>query len=244
VTDLGRRPTPVAIRAIERRTRARLSRGAGDLLPVVRVAESVAHARGIVGEGLWRLLRRLQPGLHQPLSQLPAAPGTAAVRIRGVIEAIGPTFETPGCRGGAVFARTIFVNRIVNEARPGDPRSVSDELRGVDFHVRLDSGERVEVAAGDVRLPGSPRRVLRPNLSELVRRGGDDKGGFLLGLRPLALVPLVREQALHAGDTVEAVGVLLREVAVAGAAISGRGTPLVTRLVPPAPRKPVWVWRA
>lgn len=229
-----RRPTPVATRVIERRTRARAARGPWELLPVELAAEGVAHAGRLVGRGFWRLMQRLQLGTRAPLGQLPGALGAATVRIRGVVEPLGPVFETPGSPLGVVFARTIFLN----QPRPAQPSSLSDELRGVDFHIRLASGERVEVAAADVRLPGAPRRVFRPNLAELERRGGDGKRSLLLGLPPL-----VREQRLRVGDTVEALGVLLRQIAPGGEAISGRGTPLVTRLVPPPGGKHLWVWR-
>jgi hypothetical protein len=164
-----------------------------------------------------------------------AVAGEDPVRIRGVIEAIGPVFATPGSAPGVVFARTIFLN----QPRPAQPRSVSDELRGIDFHIRLHSGERVEVAAADVRLPGGPRRVFRPNIAELERRGGDGRRSWLLNLPPF-----VREQRLRAGDAVEALGVLQRQVDPTGEAISGRGTPLVTRLLPPPGGKHLWVWRA
>jgi len=239
VNEHARRLTPLANRAIERRTRARTSWGAGELLPFLLVAEGVAHAGRLVGRGVSGMLQRLQLGTRRPLDQLPdpaAISGSAGpVRIRGVIEAIGPAFATPGSAQGVVFARTIFLN----QPRPAQPRSVSDELRGVDFHIRLGSGERVEVAAADVRLPGGPRRVFRPNLPELERRGGDGRRSLLL-----KLPPFVREQRLRAGDPVEALGLLQRQVDPTGVAISGRGTPLVTRLVPPPGGKHLWVWRA
>jgi hypothetical protein len=225
-------------RMIERRTRARTTRGAGELLPLMLVAAGVLQAGRLVGRGVRGVMQRLQLGARRPLDCLPAEPGagTSTVRIRGVIEALGPVFETPGSSSpGVVFARTIFLN----QPRPAQPRSVSEELRGVDFHIRLASGERVEVAAADVGLPGGPRRVLRPNLPELERRGGDGRPSLLLK-RP----PFVREQRLQQGDVVEALGVLQRQVAPSGAAISGRGTPLVTRLVPPPGAKQLWVWRA
>jgi hypothetical protein len=228
-----RRPTPLGTRVIERRTRARARLGAGDLLPVVLVAEGVAHAGRFLGRSALQIARRLHLDRRAPLLQLPAAGDPATVRLRGVVEPIGPVFETPGSPQGVVFARTIFLN----QARPGQPRSISDELRGVDFHIRLDSGERVEVAAAHVRLPGAPRRVFRPNLPELQRRGGDGQRSLLLGLPPF-----VREHRLRAGDTVEALGVLLREVAPAGEAISGRGTPLLTRLVPAPGGTHLWIW--
>jgi hypothetical protein len=200
-------------------------------MPVVLVVEGVAHAGRLVGRGLWRLLRQLNLGPRVPLGQLPARVGTAPVRVRGVIEAIAPPFETPGSPPGVVFARTIFRN----QPRAAEPPTISDEVRGVDFHITLASGERIEVAAADVRLPGSPRRVFRPNLAELERRGGQ-------GRARAGWPPLVREQCLRVGDTVEALGVLLRQVAPEGAAISGRGTPLVTRLVPPPGGKHLWIW--
>jgi hypothetical protein len=236
VNEPARRLTPLASRAIERRTRARTTWGAGELLPFLLVAEGVAHAGRLVGRGVSRMLQRLQLSARRPLDQLPDPTASAGpVRVRGVIEAIGPAFATPGSALGVVFARTIFLN----QPRPAQPRSVTDELRGVDFHIRLGSGERVEVAAADVRLPGGPRRVFRPNLVELERRGGDGRRSLLL-----KLPPFVREQRLRAGDPVEALGMLQRQVDPTGHAISGRGTPLVTRLVPPPGGKHLWVWLA
>lgn len=231
----ARRPTPVASRVIERRTRARVSRGTLELLPVMLTAEVLLRGGRWLGRGFARLLRRARLGTQPPLGQLPQTLDGRPVRIRGVVEAIGPVFESPGSAESVVFARTIFLN----QPRPAQPRSMSDELRGVDFHIRLDSGERVEVAAAEVRLAGAPKRIFRPNLPELQRRGGDDRRSLILGLPPL-----VREQSLHVGDTIEALGVLQRQVAPAGEAVSGRGTPLVMRLLPPTGTKHLWVWRA
>jgi hypothetical protein len=229
-----RRPTPVASRVLERRTRTRTRGIPSEVLPVAWLMEGAVWLARVFGRGVVDLARGLRLGMAPPLAQLPPAPAGEPVTVRGVIEPLAPTFATPGARAEVVFARTIFANR----ERPGQPRTLSDELRGVDFNLRLASGELVEVAAAEVHLLGTPRRVFRANLAELERRGGDTRDSLLF-----RLPPFVREHHLLSGDHVEAFGLLVRQVAPGGEAVSGRGTPLVTRLVPPTGTKHILVRR-
>ena len=132
-----------------------------------------------------------------------------------------------------MFARSIFATRPAYQHLAA---TTNDETRGVDFQIRLPSGETVQVAARQVRLHDGPTRIWRPNLAELARRGGDLEPSLIL-----RLPPMVREVAVHPGDRVEAAGVLVREVAPGGQAALGRGTPLVTRLVPSPGASHVWL---
>jgi hypothetical protein len=232
--------TPLGSRVIERRTRSRASYGADELLPFLLLRDGLLSAGRGLGSGIATFLRRLSLAGRPPLHGLPADLGSSAgpVRLRGEVEVIVPGFESPGSKQPVVFARSLFLN----QPRPGHPRSLSDEMRGVDFRLRLPSGERVEVAAADVRLDARPARIPRPNLEELHRRGGDMDPPLLAGLGGLA--GLVREANLRPGDTVEALGVLVRQVNPGGDAVTGRGTPLVTRLVPGPGERWLWIQRA
>ena len=227
----SRQATP----AVERRTRRRASKSAADLLPLAW--RDAATGTGLrLSQGIMEIWERFRFGGAGPLSQVPIqiAATAGVVRLRGVLKAHGTAFVTPGSTKPAVFARTIFLHR----ERLGQPRSFSDELRGLDFCVLLDSGESVEVAAADVRLSDSPRIVSRPNLDELARRGGE--AGDPASLDP---TPQVREARLCDGDFVEVSGVLVRDVKPQGKAAFGRGTPLVVRLAPPPGGKGVSVRR-
>ncbi|HEY0715795.1 MAG TPA: hypothetical protein VGF45_24135 [Polyangia bacterium] len=221
--------------SVERRTRRRADKGAAQLLPAGwREAATGTGLR--LSEGITEIWERFRYGgagpLHHVPSELDHAPGV--VRLRGVIEAGGGGFATPGSSRPAIFARTLFLHR----EQLGQPRSFADELRGVDFRIRLASGERVEVAAADVRLADPPAIVGTPNLDELARRGGE--AGDPNALDP---TPRVRESRLCEGDTIEVCGVLVREVKPGGQGAFGRGTPLVVRLAPPPGAKSLSVRR-
>jgi hypothetical protein len=236
-TQPERRLTPLGSRVIQRRTRTRASYGVHELVPLMLVRDGLLGLGRGLGGGVSSLLRRLRLAARSPLAALPADLGGAqsgAVRIRGVVEAQVPGFETPGSHTPVLFARTLFLN----QPRPGHPRSLSDEVRGVDFTLTLPSGERVELAAADVRLGARPGRIMRPNLEELGRRGGDGRQSLVPGLPAF-----VRETHLRQGDTVEVLGVLVRQANPGGEAF-GRATPLVTRLVPATGHKWLWIERA
>jgi hypothetical protein len=238
---LGTAPTarPGAGRLIERRARlpirplpeeiVRIFIALAPLLDVARLA--------LLGGG--RLARRASLAAVPRRDQVVAAGEESpaeTVRLRGRAEAPGSAgFETPGGIEPALFARTIYLMRSAYR-RPLS--TYADETRGLDFAIRLASGELVQLAADDVRLHDAPRRVNRPNLAELGRRGGHSRRSWLFGLPPY-----VREVAIRAGDTVEATGLLVREVGPRGEGPMGRGTPLVPRLVPAPGSRYVWVRR-
>ncbi len=219
-----RRGTPMQSRVVERRLRTRAGRVPSEMLPLALLAETVVLAGRLIGRGFTELGDWLSLPQRPALRHLPPENTLTPLRVRGTLVARGPSFETPGSPSPVLFARTIFVNR----EHPGQPRTISDELRGSDLAIRLPSGELLEISAQVIRLSGIPRRIPAPNLAELARRGGDHRSGPLFGL------PSVREQSVAEGDTVEAVGLVVREVAPAGDAAFGRGTPLVARLVPRA----------
>jgi hypothetical protein len=226
---------PTGPASVERRTRRRADKGPSQLLP--QGWREAATDTGLrLSEGITEIWERFRYGGAGPLNQVPtaldAAPGV--VRLRGVIEAQGQGFVTPGSMRPAIFARSIFLHR----EQLGQPRSFADELRGVDFRLRLASGEWVEVAAADVRLADPPAIVPRPNLDELARRGGE--AGDPNALDP---TPRVRECRLCEGDTIEVCGVLVRDVKPQGQGAFGRGTPLVVRMAPPPGAKTLSVRR-
>jgi hypothetical protein len=244
----GRRPgTPVlgtalttrsGGRLIERRTRSRVRplpeevfRVFAALAPVFDLLRAALLGAGrIARRGRLRSLPLLDPVAGREERQ------PEVVRLRGRVENSAVAgFETPGASEPALFARSIY---LVRSAYRRALTTYADETRGLDFSIRLASGESVQLAARDVRLHDAPRRVTRPNLAELGRRGGHCDRSWLLGLPPF-----VREVAIRAGDTVEAAGMLVREVAPQGEGVLGRGTPLVARLVPPPGSPYLWVRR-
>jgi hypothetical protein len=228
-------------RVVERRTRRRVVPSPSEVFMLYLVTAPLVAAVQAGARLLGQLARRARlealprvDGVSAPLAESLASPEAAEeVRVHGWVEALAPPFETPGSTVPAVFARSIFATRPAYQHLAA---TYNDETRGVDFQIRLPSGEVVQLNARQVRLHDSPTRVWRPNLVELARRGGDLEPSLLL-----RLPPLVRELAVHPGDRVEAAGVLVREVAPMGQAVLGRGTPLVTRLCPSPGASHVWL---
>jgi hypothetical protein len=226
---------------LERRTRRRVTPSPSEvfMLEVVTVPVFEAVQAGIRWIG--QLVRRVRietlprvDGVLSPLNERVAGEQPPEeVRLHGRVEALAPPFETPGSPVPAVLARSIYVTR---PAYQHQSATYNDETRGVDFLIRLASGEKVQLHARQVRLHDNPTRVWQPNVAELQRRGGDADRTPVL-----RLPPLVREVAIHPGDRVEAVGVLVREVAPAGEAVLGRGTPLQTRLLPRPGAHHLWL---
>jgi hypothetical protein len=229
------RPAASQGRVIERRRRSRVRPGPDELFVLYLVLSPFVALGGSAIRGAGKLLRRLRNASLPQLDRLADAADGATVRVRGAIEPLGPGFETPGQKEVAVFARSIYV---VPPVYRRETATYADETRGIDFVIRLPSGEALNVSARDVRLEDSPRRSRSLNLTELVRRGGQADRSPILRRRPL-----VREAILRAGDRVETSGVLVREVAPRGEAPLGRGTPLVSRLVPAAGTSYLWVRR-
>src|SRR5688572_21410459 len=229
------RPTASQGRVIERRRRSRVGPAPDELFVLYLVLSPFVSLGGSALRGAGRLVRRLRAAGLPRLGRLADATDGEAVRVEGVIEPLGPCFETPGQKDLAVFARSIYV---VPPVYRRETATYADETRGIDFVIRLPSGEAVNVFARDVRLDDSPRRSRSLNLTELVRRGGQADRSPILRRRPV-----VREAVLRAGDRVEVSGVLVREVAPRGEALLGRGTPLVSRLVPAGGTGYLWVRR-
>jgi len=228
-------------RVLERRTRRRVVPSPSEVFMLYLVTAPLVAAVQAGARVLGQLARRARlealprvDGISAPLSESLASSAAAEeVRVHGWVEPLAPPFETPGSTVPAVFARSIFATRSPYQHLAP---TTNDETRGVDFQIRLPSDETVQVAARQVRLHDSPTRVWRPNLAELARRGGDLEPSLIL-----RLPPMVREVAVHPGDRIEAAGVLVREVAPTGQAVLGRGTPLVTRLVPSPGASHVWL---
>jgi hypothetical protein len=228
-------------RVIERRTRTRVRPFPDEIFLLFLVAAPLAAAVRASARGMAQLARRLHmaslPRLDQldQLDQHDLTGSPTLVRVSGQVEPLAPAFETPGQMGNAVFARSIFV---IPPAFRRQTATYTDETRGVDFSIRLRSGEHVQVAARDVRLHDQPRRMWSPNVAELQRRGGHAERSLFL-----RMPPFVRESVVQPGDLVEAAGVLVREVAPDGEAALGRGTPLVTRLRPAPGATHLWLRR-
>lgn len=225
-------PGRVHGRLIERRRRSQGRQGTDEhLVLYLCLAPFVALGDGAL-TGAARFLRRLRAATLPRLERLADVPPQAeSVRVEGSIVPLGPGFETPGHKAPAVFARSIFV---VPTPYRRDAATYTDETRGTDFCIRLPSGETISVFARDVRLEDPPRPSRAPNLAELARRGSQ------VGERGR---PMVREAVLRPGDRIEVYGVLIRQVAPQGHALLGRGTPLITRLVPPSGASHLWVRR-
>jgi hypothetical protein len=223
---------------IERRTRSPVRPVPDQILVLfLALAPFLDLARAaLLGAG--RLARRARLDALPRLRQV-AGPDDASgqiVRLRGRVEVPGTSgFETPGGTEPAIFVRSIY---LVRSAFRRGLSTYADETRGLDFSIRLASGESVQLTARDVRLHDAPRRVPQPNLAELHRRGGQYKRSWFLGLPPF-----VREMAIRIGDTVEAAGMLVREVGPHGEGAMGRGTPLLIRLVPPPGSPHLWMRR-
>jgi hypothetical protein len=228
----------MAGKLIERRSRSRIRPVPDEVLRVFLVLTPLLDlARAALGVG--RFARRARLGalpLLEPGAKRAEEARGEMVRLRGKVEASeGAGFETPGGVEPALFARSVY---LVRSAFRRPLTTYADEIRGLDFSIRLPSGESVQLDARDVRLHDRPRPVARPNLAELGRRGGHFQRSWLLGLPPF-----VREVAIRAGDTVEAAGMLVREVGPQGEGPLGRGTPLVARLVPAPGSSYLWVRR-
>jgi hypothetical protein len=221
-------------RLIERRSHSRVRPMPDELFRLFAALSPLLDLARAALLGAGRMARRARLEAVPRRDRVPPAAGQV-VRLRGRVEAPGATgFETPGTTEPVLFARSIYL--VKSAFRRSLSTSYADETRGLDFAIRLPSGESVQLAAPQVRLHDAPRRVTRPNLAELGRRGGQCERTWLLGLPPF-----VREVAIRAGDTVETAGMLVREVGPQGDGPLGRGTPLVVRLVPPPGTPYLWV---
>ena len=223
-------------RVIERRRRSRVRPAPDELFVLYLCLAPFVAIGGGAFHGAARFFRRLRAASLPRLERLGEAPerDAAPVRVEGEIVPLGPGFQTPGQSQLAVFARSIFV---VPAPHRRETATYTDETRGVDFCIRLPSGETVNVFARDVRLEDPPRPSREPTLAELARRGGQAPA------TPRGRASLVRESVLRPGDRVEVSGVLVRQVAPQGQALIGRGTPLITRLMPPPGAGHLWVRR-
>lgn len=110
----------------------------------------------------------------------------------------------------------------------------ADEIRGVDFHLDLASGERVTISVRGALLLDRPRRTRRPPACG--RLSVETLPSGFARLRSEALSPASfwswaramgqRESAIAPGDQIEVCGVLDRQVDPAGDAPPGRQPPM------------------
>jgi hypothetical protein len=143
----------------------------------------------------------------------------SAVRVVGVI-APGPTI--PSLFGGipCVLSRNALAS--------------ADELRGLDFTLQLEDGQRISVSVRDAHLMNQPEPLDAPPVCGPVAvdpRTVDDPRPRLISA--LHRKPPMfqrrrrpREFAVGPGDKVEVVGIIHHEVAPDGVAAPGRHTPM------------------
>jgi hypothetical protein len=159
------------------------------------------------------------------------APSGSAVRVEGTVAADQPAFPS-------LFQGTPCV--LARSARGG-----ADELRGIDFMLSLDDGQRLRVAVRDAHLHDLPQPIDGPP------RCGPVYASFLSGAERvprltsglLQQVPFVqralplREVTVGPGDRVEVTGLIHHEVAPDGLATPGRQPPMrhVLRSAPHPP---------
>jgi hypothetical protein len=159
-----------------------------------------------------------------------ALPSTSVVRIRGRVQGIGEAFQPPGESQPVIFAHTEFPQPTGVGRRTVRFR---EDVRGVFLQIHLATGASVRIAPEAVRLVDGEKSV--PEVGDGIRyQLGAPWAGLLRGR--------LRRSILRAGDLVEAVGKLEREVGVEGVAAPGRGVPMIQWLVP-AWKGGVWIRR-
>lgn len=197
----------------------------GELTELVVLGSLVTA--GVLAEqapGWWRSLR---------IARCPTWDGTdpppgGAVKVSGTVRAVGEPFTIPGEDEPVIFSHTFHPGARKHGTRG---RSRREDVRGLTLEIDLSSGVTVRIAPQAVRLVG--REVSVRELGPSVRaRLGAPSGGLLKGK--------LRRRTLRQGDRVEAVGQLVRDVNVQGAASPGRGVPMLHWLVP-AWKGGVWI---
>lgn len=148
------------------------------------------------------------------------APPVGVVRVTGRLRALGEPFLTPGESQPVVYSRTRF-----RQADPyGRPTYLHrEDVRGLFLEVELPGDACVRIAPETVVL--LEHETLVPEVGSEARwKLGAAWEGWWRGK--------LRRSILRAGDTVEAVGQVVREVNDQGVAGPGRGVPMMQWLVP------------
>jgi hypothetical protein len=155
-------------------------------------------------------------------------PPAGAVRVIGRVRAVGEPFLLPGETRPVIYARTSFTEGKAD----GKPGKVDrEDVRGVTLAIDLPAQISVRIAPEAVRLLDKESAV-----PEVGRWARSQLGAAWLGRSKGKL----RRRSLREGDRVEAVGELVRDVSVDGAASPGRGVPMLHWLVP-AWKGGVWI---
>jgi hypothetical protein len=173
------------------------------------------------------LLTHLLDELGPPGAQAPAAP----IRLVGIVEPSGELFDAPGTDRKVVYARTLFRESDLGN-RPSEV--AREEIRGVPFRIRLDTGTIVNLPPAEVHLADRPERLR--NVSPDILRS---LGAALRGTLCRRESPFL-QATLAPGDRVEVVGQLNAQVHVDGTAGPSRPTPLAHAMAPPGSGA-IWV---
>lgn len=193
-------------------------------------AASVSMLLGLrANRGHRRFKRRLRDVVPLPVVDGGAHDPRRLVKLEGTV-APGPTI--PSLFGGVpcVLSR--------------NAQGWADELRGLDFTLLLDDGQRVAVSARDAHLMNPPVAITGPPACGPVTASRDLIEGPVRLISTLHHQPTTwprprrpREVTVAPGDRVEVTGFLNQEVSPDGTAAPGRQTPLrpILRSGPDAP---------
>ncbi len=179
------------------------------------------------------LLRRLQlRRLRRIAPWHPGQPSSAyRARVVGRIEPAASILAATGSRTPSVYCRVIYYEARSN----GKPSHVMrEDVRGVPFHVRLETGEALRIDPAAIHLLESPTRLER-EVDPLVLRA--------LGAATRGRGARMYETTLAPGDRIEAIGRIVREVSPSGTSGPGCGTAMVSTLEP-ADGGRILIWRA
>jgi hypothetical protein len=160
---------------------------------------------------------------RQRARDLPALSDQPAGQLLRLVGTVSPQPTVPALFSGT--PAVLFRNRI----------GQADETRGIDFEVKLDSGERLKVSVRDAFLLDPPRRYLGPPVCGPVSNDPatrDSPGRLRSDLFTMPrwwyrrFEPRLHETHVAPGDRIELCGLLDHEAAPDGQAAPGRGVPL------------------
>lgn len=178
---------------------------------------ALVHSRRI---RLRRRMARLQATAPNGERTYLEAPDGTLLRVTGTVVAVRAAFPSLFRGVPCVLSRSALGG--------------ADELRGIDFDLRLDDGQQIRVAVRDAHVVDEPTAIdgpprCGPVYSDML--AGSDRAPRLMSAvgqqipfiqRSLAL----REAVVAPGDRVEVTGVIHHEVAADGSAAPGRQTPM------------------
>jgi hypothetical protein len=191
----------------------------GFLRTALVTGPNLSLAVWMLAKAWWRRRRFSRTFALEELAQPGLTRVAGPVRLVGTIEPCREAFEAPGTELKVVHARTLF-------RELEDPFIAREEVRGVPFRIRLDTGATVDLPPTEVHLADAPERLRK--VSPDVRRA---IGSAVHG--PYWGESTFMQATLAEGDRVEVVGHLSTEVHVDGAGGPSRRTPLVHAMAAP-----------